>query len=103
MVHLDDLDIVVVAEPLRRDLYQPDEHVDADAHVGGGNDGNDAREAAHLFGVGDRESGRAHDRADLCIRARRQVGERRFRAGKVDQHVGTLNAGRDICRDRSRP
>ena len=79
MMHFDDLDIVIVAQSLRRDFDQLDEHVDAHAHVRGEDNRNAARELRRIASLSAaREPGGADHGADLR-RQRTPRDEQAFR------------------------
>ena len=102
VVHLQDFDVEVGAEALRRQLDQLQQHDDADAHVRRVDDGNARGQRGELRLLRRGQPGGADDRGGAVPRAGRDVRQRAFRPREVDQHVGGAHRGVDVAADDRR-
>ena len=99
VVGLDDLDVVALGQRTRRHVEQLEHDVHAQAHVRRHDDGDVPRVLGDLRLLRVAEAGRADDRAHAQLAAHRQVRQRAFGAGEVDQHVGAGQAGMQVGGD----
>ena len=100
VVHLEDLDVVVVVERRRHALDQSGEQIDAEAHISGLDDGRALarlRDQRFLFGG---MAGGADDVHEAGGGGQLGEGERRGGNGELDQAVGSLEQRRNVAHHR---
>ena len=94
VMHLDDLDVEIGVERLRRLADEDGEEVDAEAHVAGLDDRRMARRRGDLRLVVGGQAGRADDMDDARLRGELGEGDGRGGRGEVEDAVG-LGEGRE--------
>ncbi len=99
VVRLDDLDVVARGQRPGRHLQELEGDVHAHAHVGRHDDGGAVREGFDLCLLGVGEAGGSDHGLDAMLRACRQMGQRAFRPGEIDQHVAAGQAVVQVGRD----
>ena len=100
MVHLEDLDVEILAEGLRHLADEPGQQVDPERHIAGLNDAGAGRRLAKLAGVGIGEARRADHVDDAGFRRKARQRDRGGRRREVDEAVRPFSDRARIVADR---
>ncbi len=96
VVGLEDFDVVALGERFRRDVEEPEHHIDADAEVRRHDDRDATRGVHDLLPLRVGEAGGADHQLHALLAARGDMGERAFRTRKIDEHVAVAQCGCDV-------